>query len=225
MNKYLTARWNKLCNILAIEANQQELQRLHNAYSEPQRAYHTLQHLEECLQHLDNYLLLHPSSNDSNDALDDALDYPLIEIALWYHDAVYQPTAQHNERNSAQWAVDFLGHSGVHTTVCTQVDGLIMATCHQQEQQQNANHNQQLLVDIDLAILGTNRERFQEYEQQIREEYQWVPHFIYRKKRRAVLQSFLTLPRIYNTPWFYTQFEQQARKNLTFSIYNLSIKR
>ncbi len=149
MNKHLKAQWNKLCNTLAIEANQQELKRLYNAYSEPQRVYHTLQHLEECLQHLDNHLLLHPSPNDSDD---NALDYALIEIALWYHDAVYQPTAQHNERNSAQWAVDFLSRSGINTTVCEHVDALIMATCHQQEQQQNANHNQQLLVDIDLRI-------------------------------------------------------------------------
>ncbi len=211
MNKYLQARWNKLCHALGIEADQQELQRLYSAYSEPQRAYHTLQHLEECLKHLDRYLLRHPSPND----------YALVEIALWYHDAIYQPIAQHNERNSAQWAVDFLSRSGVNTIMCEQVDALIMATCHQQGQQQNMNHNQQLLVDIDLAILGANRERFEEYEQQVREEYKRIPRFIYRKKRQAVLQSFLTLPRIYHTQWFYAQFEQQARKNLVSSIHSL----
>jgi predicted metal-dependent HD superfamily phosphohydrolase len=220
MNKHLQTRWNKLCHTLAIEADQQELQRLYNAYSEPQRTYHTLQHLEECLQHLDNYQLLHPSSNHTND--DDALDYSLVEIALWYHDAIYQPIAQHNERNSAQWAIDFLSRSGVSATVCEQVDGSILATCHQQGHQQNASHNQQLLVDIDLAILGANRKRFQEYEQQVREEYKEIPRFIYRKKRRGVLQSFLTLPRIYNTQWFYAHFEQQAQQNLAFSISNLS---
>lgn len=219
MNKHLKTRWNTLCHRLEIESDQQELQRLYNAYSEPQRAYHTLQHLEECLQHLDNYQLLHPNPNDTND---DVPDYALVEIALWYHDAIYQPIAQHNERNSAQWAIDFLSRSGANTTVCEQVDSLIMATCHQQEHQQNEDHNQQLLVDIDLAILGTNRERFQEYEQQVREEYKGVRRFIYRKKRRAVLQSFLALPRIYNTQWFYAHFEQQARQNLVFSIYNLS---
>jgi len=218
MNKHLNTRWNKLCHRLGIEADQQELQHLYSAYTEPQRAYHTLQHLEECLQHLDDYRLR--QANENSD--DNENDIALVEIALWYHDAIYQPLAQHNERNSAQWASDFLRRSGIKTTVCEQVYALIMATCHQQGQQQNASHQQQLLVDIDLAILGVNRERFQEYEQQVREEYKRIPRFIYRKKRRAVLQSFLTLPRIYNTQWFYARFEQQARNNLASSIRSLS---
>ena len=78
-----------------------------------------------------------------------------------------------------------------------------------------------LLVDIDLAILGADRPRFEEYEQQVREEYGWVPWFIYRRKRREVLSEFLNRSSIYSTPELHAALEQQARANLAYSLQQL----
>jgi len=66
--------------------------------------------------------------------------------------------------------------------------------------------------------LGAAENRFAEYEQQIRAEYAFVPGWIFRRKRRAILQKFLDRPRIYNTTYFYTSLEQQARENLRHAI-------
>jgi predicted metal-dependent HD superfamily phosphohydrolase len=74
--------------------------------------------------------------------------------------------------------------------------------------------DEQLLVDIDLSILGANRERFAEYDRQVRAEYSWVPGFIYNMKRKGVLKAFLARPSIYNTSYFRERYEQQARINL-----------
>jgi predicted metal-dependent HD superfamily phosphohydrolase len=71
----------------------------------------------------------------------------------------------------------------------------------------------QLLVDIDLSILGAERERFDEYERQIRAEYAFVPALIFNAKRRQILRSFLDRPRIYSTPAF-SVLEATARANL-----------
>jgi len=96
---------------------------------------------------------------------------------------------------------------------------LIMATCHAEDPQE-ATH--QLVVDIDLSILGAEPARFDEYERQVREEYKWIPRFIYKKKRSELLKSFLDKPSIYATKIFHDECERQARENLKRSLAKLS---
>jgi predicted metal-dependent HD superfamily phosphohydrolase len=81
--------------------------------------------------------------------------------------------------------------------------------------------DENVLVDVDLWILGAAEERFEEYEGQVREEYGWVPGPIYRRKRRAILESFVSRPTIYSTGRFIERYERQARANLARSIARL----
>ena len=78
--------------------------------------------------------------------------------------------------------------------------------------------DEQVLVDVDLAILGAAPARFAEYELQIREEYAHVPGFLFRMKRRAILKSFLDRLAIYSTPLLREQLESRARINLATAI-------
>jgi predicted metal-dependent HD superfamily phosphohydrolase len=78
-----------------------------------------------------------------------------------------------------------------------------------------------LLVDVDLAILGAAPERFDEYERQVREEYSWVPGFLFRRKRREILEGFLARPHVYSTDHFLACYEAAARANLVRSIERL----
>ncbi len=207
MNKTLTlSRWNQLCDQLTIEPDASEYHRLITAYSEPQRAYHTSQHLSECLQQLDWM------------ASKESINQPMIEIALWYHDAIYKSKHSANEKKSAFWACAFLTKQGVSRDISNQVYALIMATCHNEIP---SNIEQQHIIDIDLSILGSNPERFAEYEKQIRKEYSWVPWFLYKHKRKEVLRSFLQRPRIYHSKLFYEAYEPQARLNIIHSIESL----
>lgn len=70
------------------------------------------------------------------------------------------------------------------------------------------------LLDIDLAILGSDFDRFDEYNHQIRQEYAWVNRFIYHVKRKSVLKGFYNKERIYLTNYFYQALENKARDNL-----------
>jgi predicted metal-dependent HD superfamily phosphohydrolase len=79
-----------------------------------------------------------------------------------------------------------------------------------------------LLIDIDLSILAAEPARFDAYEQAIRAEYARVPTFIYRAKRRRVLEKFLARERLYVTAACHDQFEASARANLARSIGALS---
>ena len=79
----------------------------------------------------------------------------------------------------------------------------------------------EILVDVDLSILGASRERFDEYERQVREEYAWVPDFLYRRERGKILKDFLARPRIFSTALFRSRYEEQARSNIGRSLERL----
>lgn len=168
------------------------------AYAEPQRHYHTLQHLGECLALFDDArtLAAHPAE---------------VELALWFHDAIYDIKGHDNEQRSADWARDALRDAGAPTDAAQRVHDLVMATRHTAVP---SGRDEQLLVDIDLSILGAARARFDEYEQQIRKEYAYVPGFLFRRKRREILKGFLDRPAIYSTPHFHDVLEARARDNL-----------
>ena len=79
-----------------------------------------------------------------------------------------------------------------------------------------------MLVDIDLAILGAEGARFDEYENQVREEYGFVPGLLFRNTRVKILQGFLDRPAIYSTTHFNMLLEKKARENLARSLANLN---
>ncbi len=168
------------------------------AHAEPQRHYHTLQHLGECLSAFDDARALaeHPHE---------------VELALWFHDAIYDVKGHDNEQRSAGWARDALLAAGVAAEAAQRVHGLVMATRHTAVP---VGRDEQVLVDIDLSILAAERTRFDEYEQQIRKEYACVPGFLFRRKRREILRGFLERPAIYSTPHFHEALEARARENL-----------
>ncbi|WP_347506334.1 HD domain-containing protein [Pseudomonas anguilliseptica] len=199
---YLIQSWQRAWRNLNLPAPAGLFERLLAAYNEPHRHYHTQQHLVECLEHFDAALAFASEPGE-------------VEIALWFHDAIYILRGADNELHSADWAMQELAASGATTQVQARVHNLIMTTLH------NAipsDADQQLLVDIDLAILGAAPARFSEYDRQVRAEYSWVPGLLYRIKRKAVLKHFLTRDHLYNTSHFRNQYEQQAKANLQTAI-------
>lgn len=181
------------------------MQELLSAYSEPQRKYHTVQHLSECLALFERHLDL-------------AIEPAEVEISLWFHDAVYDVKASDNELKSSEWAEAELRKAGVSADRIERIRNHILATRHSVLPQ---GQDQMLLVDIDLSILGALRPRFMEYEEQVRAEYSWVPAPLFRSKRRAVLAEFLARNPIYNTPRLREALEHQARENLAWSLEQL----
>lgn len=198
MDTFLTSWQRAWTGIGAVGEGDALLARLMAAYAEPQRHYHTQQHLGECLSAFDaaRALAEHPHE---------------VELALWFHDAVYDIKGHDNEQRSADWARTALVDAGVVADIADRVHALVMATQHTAVP---SGRDEQLLVDIDLSILGAERARFDEYEQQIRKEYAYVPGFLFRRKRREILKGFLDRPAIYSTPHFHAALEARARDNL-----------
>lgn len=176
------------------------LDSLVQAYREPHRAYHTLAHLEECFGHLERY----PGRPHAPG---------FVLLALWFHDAIYDTRAPRNEEKSAAWARSALAN--LEPEPLDVVERLILVTKHDAHP---ATPDEELLLDLDLAILGSSPERFAEYEEQIRFEYSWVPEADYRKARAGVLRQFEDRPVLYHTPHFRELLEARARVNLAASL-------
>ena len=174
-------------------------------YAEPHRSYHTLQHLRECIAGLDDVLSLAAWPGE-------------VELALWFHDAIYDVRAHDNEERSADWARAAILGAGAPADVARRVHALVMATRHDALP---ATPDGRLVVDIDLSILGADAARFAEYEVQVRREYAWVADEVFRVRRRAVLQRLLERPSIYGTARFRGRMEQRARDNLQRSLHQL----
>nr|WP_174506259.1 metal-dependent hydrolase [Acinetobacter sp. Marseille-Q1620] len=177
--------------------SRQILNILLEAYNESLRSYHTCQHIVECLE------LFTQIKNHIDDVVS-------LELAIWFHDVIYNPQAHDNEEQSAD-LMKLLCRNAFGKDVIEKVYGWIIATKqHTPSQEKDLNY----LLDIDLAILGASPKRFAEYEAQIRQEYIRVDREIYQVKRRDVLKSFYQMQPLYQTAFFNDKFEQHAKRNL-----------
>lgn len=203
-------RWRKAWEHLHAAPPPDLLRQLETRYGEPHRAYHTLEHVRACLAHFDavRALLRQPAR---------------VELAIWFHDAIYDPRAADNEERSAQWAYEALRAAGAGEEAAQQVAALIRLTQHGAEPGDGRpdGNDASLLLDIDLAILGADPAAFDAYEAQIRREYSWVPWPEFCRKRAAVLRTFTQRPAIYRTDYFRRRFEESARQNLRRSLEKL----
>ncbi|MEP6722214.1 MAG: N-methyl-D-aspartate receptor NMDAR2C subunit [Variovorax sp.] len=194
--------WRSAWAALKLDPPPGLLDELLARYAQPQRRYHTLQHLDECLAGFEREQA-------------HAVRPGEVALALWFHDAIYEVQGHDNEARSADWARDALQRAGASDTVAQRVHALVMATCHDAEP---VDADAQLLVDIDLSILGAPPERFAEYERQIRAEYAHVPPATFEPRRREILGRFLARDPLYLTPGLRAQCEARARINLRAAI-------
>lgn len=167
-------------------------------YAEPQRAFHTIEHLHECLEWfgLARHLACRPAE---------------VEVAIWFHDSVYRPFESDNEARSAALFAERAAACGVEAESIERVSALILSTA---DHEGGALRDGDLLSDIDLAVLGSAPARFNEYEDQIRTEYAAVDEGTYRRGRSQVLRGFLERLSIYRTEFFSNRLEAQARTNI-----------
>ena len=179
---------------------------LMNAWAEPHGHHHDQRHLRECLALGARWCGHRDRAGE-------------VGLALWFHDAIYDPQAGSNELNSAAWAARSLIRAGLASETAQRVHDLVMATQHDAPA---TGADAQLLVDIDLAILGSPPERFERYDQDVRKENAWVPGFRYRDQRAQVLRGFLDRPRLHHGDAAVALLEGQARLNLAAALSRLA---
>ncbi|MDC4280245.1 metal-dependent hydrolase [Acinetobacter baumannii] len=189
--------WFELHQHYDFSEPQQIYNELIAAYSERQRAYHTVQHLYECLS------LMEAVQYELNDPY-------AVALALWFHDVIYDPQAPDNELKSAELFEQLMAQD-LQLDTMQKIKRWILAT---QKHGSTDETDLQFLLDIDLAILAATPERFIQYEQQIQQEYAWVDPEVYSIKRKEVLKHFYQSEPLYQTAYFQKNFELNAKQNL-----------
>ena len=176
-------------------------------YSEQHRFYHNLSHIHYLLYHVENF---------ENRFVDSVA----VRLAVWFHDAIYEPKSNRNEIESAALAVEKLAELGFPKAITGKVEKMILAT--QKHDCAGLDEDGKLFLDLDLGILGAAAEDYKKYTKAIRQEYAFAPESLYRYKRRIILESFLERKVIYYSAGMHKLYEQPARINIANEIKELS---
>ncbi len=178
--------------------------RLIELYGEPHRHYHTLNHIRHCLREFDRAAAL----------VDDA---DAVEMALWFHDAIYRPGDKDNERRSAdlfrQWS-----DGRADPAFQQRVDDLVMATTHREPP---SWRDAGFVVDIDLSSFGLPWEACERDGRLIRAEFAEVADDQYYPGHLRFLRALQGRPTFFCTESFQQRYERVARENLARIIADL----
>ncbi|HSS67317.1 MAG TPA: metal-dependent phosphohydrolase [Nocardioidaceae bacterium] len=200
--RQLPARWARLMPD-HLELGRQLIER----YSEPHRRYHDIHHLAAVLVAVD-------------ELSDEAVDADAVQLAAWFHDAVYDVRAGDNEERSAELAETELAAAAVAPARIAEVARLVRLTASHAADADDRDGA--VLCDADLAILASPAAEYAAYAAAVRAEYAYVPEPDFRAGRAAILRQLLDLPRLFATERAHDRWEATARRNVEAEIADLT---
>ena len=180
-------------------------------YTEPERLYHTLEHVGAMIRCLD-------------ECRDLIRDETAVALAIFFHDWVYDPRSKNNEADSVKAFEEFANSLGLAERMTKKVTGLIERTITHKlpcGEEGKGDEETKLFLDFDLEVLSRSREEYDMYARQIRKEYGHYEGNEYRKGRAKVLKGFLERERLYFSEKFHVAKEEAARRNLRAEIAEL----
>ncbi|MDV9187817.1 hypothetical protein R6L23_06255 [Streptomyces sp. SR27] len=210
----LLRRWNT--TLLAARAGREGPdpapygRNLLTRWAEPQRRYHTVDHLRVVLDRVD----------ELTDQGGEGGELELVRLAAWFHDAVYRPDRSENEERSAALAEKALTEAGLTPHEVTEVARLVRLTTGHDPA--GGDLNGETLCDADLAVLASDRDTYRGYTAAVREEYAFVPEAAFREGRATILRHLLGLPRLFRTPYGAAVWEERARENMERELAELT---
>ena len=204
----LRSNWQGLTANAAPSTAANAWQELEACYSEPVRGYHNTSHLEELFgwaERLDSHLESRAS----------------VHWAIFYHDIIYVPGNADTEERSAALAEQRLPELGVGAEATRHVAAWIRASKSHVLEAPFDTNDARLFLDMDLAVLGSDAQRYERYTAQIRQEFKRFPDLLYKPGRRKVLKHFLAKDRIYATDHMHQLLDAAARRNLSNELASL----
>lgn len=181
----------------------EEFHKIVQRYSESRRYYHNLDHLNRIFILCDQM----------------KIEDPDIILAIFYHDIIYNPILGDNERKSAAFAGKSLERVGFNRERTERIGEMILATRdHLEGEYDRAT---ELLLDLDISILGAEIDEYEMYSDGVRREYSWVPDDRFRRNRGKFLHGIFEAEHIFRTEKFRKRFEKKARENVSRELASL----
>lgn len=177
---------------------------LRDRLNAPGREFHNLGHIDDCLLRFDEVRdrLVHPDA---------------VEMALWFHDAIYDAGDPTNERRSADLFVDYA--DGASASFRRRVVALVMAT---ERKQAPRTDDARFIDDIDLSGFGSSWASFARNSQRLREEFARMSDDDYYRGQWRFLSRLRRRPRFFRTPYFRQRYEAHAHANLDRVLSDLA---
>ena len=180
--------------------NHQELiLELSSRYCEPHRHYHTLDHIE--------YMLMMAGDQDLSDEQ---------VLAIWFHDAIYEPQSSTHEADSADLAVEMLTARRYPKAGIELVRQIVIDS----EEHAPTVPESALVIDLDLSPLAAAPDVYDRNRDNLRREHAWLSDSEFEGNLRQFLAKMLAKPHIFWTPWG-RQLEAAARGNLQRALDSL----
>ncbi len=204
MQQRFISLWERCMPDRMVRSAEDVYRELEGRYSHPHRHYHDLRHILACLRHFDT--------------ISDQLTWPdAVEMALWFHDVIWEPDADDNERRSAEL---FLGcaEGDADTNFLEVVHNLVMMTVHPSEPQ---SVDEQFTVDIDLASFGLPWEEFIRLGELVRNEFPHVSDRDFDSDQLRIFEMLASRPYFYFTEFFRSRYDATAQSNLRRRITQL----
>jgi predicted metal-dependent HD superfamily phosphohydrolase len=177
-----------------------------NSYGESFRHYHTLEHIADCFEEYEE--------------VKKHFRKPIfVKFALLYHDIVYIPGYDGNERASAARAALDAYKLGLGEEQRKYIMDCIEATARPAGSILMCSKDHEYVHDIDYSILGQDKETFIQYENAIHNEFSIsYDDDKYRHGRLMFLNKLLNLNSIYFTDHFCKKYEKKAKENIRYAI-------
>ncbi len=202
MNQSLNTAWTKLISQFTEDAQliTNTWQQIQQHYTEDNRAYHNLTHINNMLQEAAKF--------DQK-----ITDKEVVLFAIWFHDIIYDPLSKTNEKDSAELAKKILSQTNLSPERIQKCYDLILLTVKHQPEA-TAHLDDKLLVDFDLEILSRDWANYKIYSEQVRKEYWMYPAPLFKSGRKKAMGKFLERSSIYQTPFYRETKEAKARENI-----------
>ncbi len=179
-------------------------------WGEPHRHYHGRAHLLAVLEALEELTAGAGLGREQHDAL---------LLGAWFHDAVYAGRPGQDERDSADLARDRLSAAGLAPGVVAEVRRLVLLTLDHAAAPGDLPGA--LLLDADLAVLGSAPDGYAAYTEGVRREYAHVPDADFAAGRLRVLEALRDRQPLYRTPAAQRRWAARAARNLEGEIERL----
>ncbi len=177
---------------------------IYASYTGKSRYYHNLGHLNNMISEL-------------NEIESSVTELDTILFSIYYHDIVYKSTETDNEYQSAK-----LFEKRISNTHFPKIQNCYKQIEATKEHKTSVDKDTNILLDLDLSILGKDKSEYQEYCSNIRKEYSIYPDSMYHPGRKKALNHLLELDVIFKTDYFFDKYEEKARKNMAFELSQLN---
>ena len=170
---------------------------VYTLYATPGRYYHTPAHIAHCLQRKDEiaHLLEDPNA---------------VELAIWFHDVIYDMGADDNEVRSAKFFVERTAGK-LPSSQAERVVRHIHATIYPSEP---TDPDAQFVVDIDLSSFSLPWPQFLRDSVNVRRESTTSDPYEYAEKQQSFLEMLCTAQPFFRTDFYLERYEQQAQDNI-----------